>query len=129
MTYKEVVPGVFETVDNRKNFPFKWENYATRRGGITGRGIRYEGCTISRKSEIVFQQGEYAIIKNLSYTYRSGQTAAAGMQYVPTTFQLIFIDEGNIESSGRLTVLSTLECGHKWKLGVEYLKCLIETLN
>ena len=48
------------------------------------------------------------------------------MTYVPTNFELVRVDEGDIQSSGTLTILMTLECGHKWRKGVEYLKLRIQ---
>ena len=123
----EVLPGIYDTTS--KLFPtrkFKWQSYGSRRRCVTGRSIRYEGFATLRKSEIVYQDGIYAIIKNFSYSYRSGQTSAAHTLYVPTSFDLVCVDEGDIQSSGTLTILMTLECGHQWRKGVEYLKLRIQ---
>lgn len=123
----EVLPGVYDTTNSLfKTSEFKWQTYATRRGGVTGRAIYYTGKVVRRKSEIVYQQDNYAILKHFSYSYRSGQTSAAGMTYVPTNFELVRVDEGTIQSGGTLTILMTLECGHKWKQGIEFLKLKIQ---
>jgi len=123
----EVLPGIYDTTSSLfKTSEFKWQSFGSRRGGVTGRAIYYTGKVVRRKSEIVYQQGIYAILKHSSYSYRSGQTSAAGMTYVPTNFELVRVDEGDIQSSGTLTILMTLECGHKWRKGVEYLKLRIQ---
>ena len=123
----EVLPGIYDITSKLfKTSEFKWQPIGSRRGGITGRAICYIGQTVRRKSEIVYQQDNYAILKHFSYSYRSGQTSAAGMTYVPTNFELVRVDEGAIQSDGKLTVLMTLECGHKWKQGIEFLKLKIQ---
>ncbi|RUP38912.1 MAG: hypothetical protein EKK63_11125 [Acinetobacter sp.] len=123
----EVLPGIYDITSRLlKTGEFKWKPFGSRRGGITGRAICYTGQTVRRKSEIVYQQDNYAILKHFSYSYRSGQTSAAGMTYVPTNFELVRVDEGTIQSGGTLTILMTLECGHKWKQGIEFLKLKIQ---
>lgn len=123
----EVLPGIYDITSRLfKTGEFKWQPFGSRRGGITGRAICYTGQAVRRKSEIVYQQDNYAILKHFSYSYRSGQTSAAGMTYVPTNFELVRVDEGAIQSNGKLTVLMTLECGHKWKQGIEFLKIKIQ---
>jgi hypothetical protein len=48
------------------------------------------------------------------------------MTYVPTNFELVRVDVGTMQSGGTLTILVTLECGHKWKQGIEFLKLRIQ---
>lgn len=123
----EVLPGVWDTTS--KLMPtrlFKWFNWSTRHyySGPDRRAIDY-GLHVRRTSEIVHIQGDYGIIKNNSYSFRSGQTSAAGMQFIPSSYDLVRVDKGDISTSGILTILMTVECGHKWRQGIEYLKSQI----
>ncbi len=123
----EVLPGIYDITRSLfKTRKFEWHSFGSRRSGVTGRAICYTGKDVRRKSEIVYQQDKYVILKHFSYSYRSGQTSAAGVIYVPTSFELVRVDEGTIQFSGILTILMTLECGHKWKQGIEFLKLKIQ---
>jgi hypothetical protein len=125
----EVLPGIYDITSRLfKTGEFQWKPFGSKRGGITGRAICYTGEAVRRKSEIVYQQDNYAILKHFPYSYRSGQTSAAGMTYVPTCFELVRVDKGTIQHSGSLTILMTIECGRKWKQGIEFLKSEINFL-
>ena len=128
----EVLPGIWN-VTNKLHWlhtakSFKWKPWGTRRGGWTGRALDC-GYVIHGRTDIVHAEDGYAILKHHSCSYRSGQGYAAGMKYIPTQFELVKIDEGDIETTGVLTVLITLECGHKWRQGIQYLKDEIAKLK
>lgn len=119
----EVLPGIWDVTSKfSPTRNFKWVVFGSRRGGATGRAIQYEGMSVRRKSEVIYKQGSFAILKHYSYSYRSGQTCVAGMTRVATCFELVRVEDGTLEFSGTLTILMTLECGHKWKQGIEFLK-------
>lgn len=123
----EVLPGIYDTTSiSLKTLGFKWEEFGSRRGGVTGRAIRYTGLEINHKSEIVYQEDNYAILKHFAYSSRNGQTAAAGMNYNTSRFELVRVDEGDIQSSGMLTRLIIIQCGYKWRQGIEFLKQKIQ---
>lgn len=103
-------------INTEKKHQFSWQEFGS------GKNINFPGFKNRAINTILFKKENYAIIKSHNSSYQKhGQKIC-----IPTVLMLVRVDDGDIESSGTLVVLNEIECGHKWKKGIEYLKAQIE---